>query len=71
VRRAVELMILDMYCIHASGHNASFWIDRFTSQEIARVLQEESSTTQDIAARFALIYNKMWGKCIVSGWPVG
>ena len=39
-------------CIAASGHNASFWIDRFTSQEIARVLQEESSTMQDIADRF-------------------
>ena len=39
-------------CITASGHNASFWIDRFTSQEIARVLQEESSTMQDIADRF-------------------
>lgn len=39
-------------CITASGHNASFWIDRFTSQEIARVLQEEKTTMQDIADRF-------------------
>ena len=43
---------LSEVCIKASGHNASFWIDRFTSQEIARLLQEESLTMQDIADKF-------------------
>ena len=43
---------LSEICIKVSGHNASFWIDRFTSQEIARLLQEESLTMQDIADKF-------------------
>lgn len=43
---------LSEVCIKASGHNASFWIDRFTSQEIARLLQEERLTLQNIADKF-------------------
>lgn len=39
-------------CVAASGHNASFWIDRFTSQEIGRLLQDNRLTLQDIAYRF-------------------
>lgn len=39
-------------CINASGHNASFWIDRFTSEEIARLLKEEDMTMQDISDKF-------------------
>lgn len=43
---------LSEVCINASGHNASFWIDRFTSEEIARLLKEGDLTMQDIADKF-------------------
>ena len=38
-------------CVKASGHNASFWIDWFTAEEIARMLREEDLTLTTIADR--------------------
>lgn len=36
-------------CIKATGHNASFYIDYFTTEEIARLLKRDDLTITDIA----------------------
>ncbi len=36
-------------CIKATGHNASFYIDYFTAEEIARLLKRDDLTITDIA----------------------
>ncbi len=36
-------------CIKASGHSASFWIDRFTSEEVARLLKDTSLSFTEIS----------------------
>lgn len=35
-----------------SGHSANYWIQRFTSLEISRLLREKSLTPTEIADRF-------------------
>lgn len=36
-------------CIKANGHNASFFIERFTAEEIARLLKREDLSIADVA----------------------
>ncbi|WP_394698915.1 helix-turn-helix domain-containing protein [uncultured Bacteroides sp.] len=36
-------------CIKASGHNASFFIEHFTAEEIARLLKKEDLSVTDIS----------------------
>ncbi len=36
-------------CVKASGHNASFWIDRYTTEEISRLMLDSSLTFTQIA----------------------
>lgn len=43
---------LSEVCVNSSGHNASYWIDHFTSLEIARLLQHENLTLKDITYKF-------------------
>ena len=37
------------YCIKASHHNASFFIEHFTAEEIARLLKREDLSITDVA----------------------
>ena len=37
-------------CVASSGHNASYWIERFTIDEIARQLADRDKPLTDIAA---------------------
>ena len=39
---------LSEVCLKASGHPASYWIDRFTTEEISRQLADESLSVADI-----------------------
>lgn len=54
-RLCISPQYLSECCVKSSGRNASFYIDHFTGEEIARLLKQDDLSITEIAYRFTLI----------------
>lgn len=48
-RLSITPKYLSEVCVAASGHNATYWIDRFTTEEISRLMKDETKSLNEIA----------------------
>ena len=48
-RLSITPKYLSEVCVAASGHNATYWIDRFTTEEISRLMKDDNKSLNEIA----------------------